>query len=92
MKHALLLAGLAGFVAAATPATDNTAPDAAAKAAAYANKKICRSETDIGTRLGGKSICRTRAEWDAFRAEQRKAVDRAQTQSSACLRGGACGG
>jgi hypothetical protein len=92
VKHAMLLAGLAGLVVAAAPGTDSTAPDAAAKAAAYANKKICRTETDIGTRLGGKSICRTRAEWDEFRAEQRKAVDRAQTQSSACLRGGACGG
>jgi hypothetical protein len=44
---------------AAAPASESTAPDAAARASAYSTKKICREETDIGTRLGGKRICRT---------------------------------
>jgi hypothetical protein len=61
-----------------------------AHAADYGTKQICRTEVDIGTRLGGKRICRTRAEWDAVRAEQRKATERAQQQGSACIRGGAC--
>jgi hypothetical protein len=91
VKQVLILGALAGFVMAAAPEQGSTAPDGNAKARAYSTKKICRSETDIGTRLGGKSICRTQAEWEAFRAEQRKATERAQTQSSACLRGGACG-
>ena len=42
------------------------------------NKKICRAETDIGTRLGGKLICRTAAEWAQVRAEARRTVERIQ--------------
>jgi hypothetical protein len=91
VNRAFLLSALAGLVMAAAPASQSTAPDGAAKASAYGTKKICRTEVDLGTRLGGKRICRTQAEWDSFRAEQRRATERAQTQSSACLRGGACG-
>lgn len=91
MRKALILAALAGFATAASAQQGSTAPTASAKLSAYGTKKICRTETDIGTRLGGKRICRTQEEWDTVRAEQRKATERAQTQSSACLRGGACG-
>jgi hypothetical protein len=92
VKHAFVLGALAGLVMAAAPASESTAPDATARASAYSNKKIRREETDIGTRLGGKRICRTKAEWDAIRAESRKTVEKVQSSSSACLRGGMCGG
>jgi hypothetical protein len=92
VKHALVLGALAGLVMAAAPASESTAPDATARASAYSTKKICREEGEIGTRLGGKRICRTKAEWDAIRAESRRTVDKVQSSTSGCLRGGMCGG
>jgi hypothetical protein len=41
-------------------------------------KKICRVEADIGTRLSGKRICRTAAEWAQVKAEARRVVERIQ--------------
>ncbi|MEA2351525.1 MAG: hypothetical protein QOG86_2466 [Thermoleophilaceae bacterium] len=92
MRNVLILAALAGFATAASAEQGSTAPTASAKLSAYGTKKICRTETDLGTRLGGKRICRTQQEWDTVRAEQRRATERAQTQGSACLRGANCGG
>jgi len=92
VKQALILGAVAGLVMAAAPASESTAPDAAARAAAYSNKKICREEGEIGTRLGVKRICRTRAEWDQLKAESRRITEKVQSATSACLRGGNCGG
>ena len=92
MKHALVLGSLAGLVMAAAPASESTAPDATARASAYSTKKICREEVDLGTRLGGKRICRTKAEWDQIRLESRKTTEKIQSGTSGCLRGGICGG
>ncbi|MFL6863671.1 MAG: hypothetical protein ACJ8DZ_11795 [Allosphingosinicella sp.] len=91
MKQILSLCAAAAFVIAAAPA-DDKASHTVASTSTYAAKQICRTEVDLGTRLGGKRICRTQAEWDAYRAEARKATERAQQQGSACLRGGGCGG
>jgi hypothetical protein len=92
VKQAFILGAVAGLVMAASPASESTAPDAAARASAYSTKKICREEVDLGTRLGGKRICRTRAEWDQIRSDSRKTTEKIQSSTSACLRGGACGG
>jgi hypothetical protein len=48
------------------------------KADKYRTKKICRSETTIGSRLAGTTKCRTQAEWDAEKAETRRVVERIQ--------------
>jgi hypothetical protein len=85
VKQAFILAAVAGLVMAAAPAAESTAPDAAARASAYSTKKICREEVDLGTRLGGKSICRTKAEWDAIRLESRRVTERIQAGPSACV-------
>ncbi len=42
---------------------DAPAIQAAPASAAKAEKKICRSATPTGSRLKGKSTCRTAAEW-----------------------------
>jgi hypothetical protein len=44
----------------------------------YRTKKICKSETTIGSRLAGTTKCRTKAEWDAEKAEARRTVERIQ--------------
>jgi hypothetical protein len=41
-------------------------------------RKICRVDGEIGSRLGGVRRCRTKAEWDAEKAEARTVVDRVQ--------------
>lgn len=41
-------------------------------------RKICRVDTTVGSRLGGVRRCRTKAEWDAEKAEARTVVDRVQ--------------
>jgi hypothetical protein len=44
----------------------------------YYTKKICRSEETLGSRLSSNTRCMTQAEWDQFRMEQRRTVDRIQ--------------
>ena len=50
----------------------NSAPDP--------NAKICQVITATGSRLGGKKICATRAEWEEKRRADREATEKAQTQ------------
>lgn len=42
------------------------------------DRKICATDSTIGTRLGNTRRCRTKAERDAHKAEARNAVDRMQ--------------
>ncbi|WP_414901003.1 hypothetical protein ACMT1E_13990 [Sphingomonas flavalba] len=42
------------------------------------NRVICRTETDIGSRLSRSRQCYTAAEWQQIRREQRMMIDRAQ--------------
>ena len=54
---------------------------AAAQApAGGANDMICRITGETGSRLQRSRICKTRAEWDELRREQRNSIDRAQTR------------
>jgi hypothetical protein len=86
---ALLLAHSAAIAAAPSP---EGPPIRLTGAKADPNKKkICRSEADIGTRLGGKTICRTAGEWAAVRAEARRTVERIQDfKPSICRPGDPC--
>ncbi|WP_294269529.1 hypothetical protein [Sphingomonas yabuuchiae] len=40
-------------------------------------KKICRVQETTGSRLGGKRICKTQAEWDEMAANARNDVENA---------------
>ena len=42
------------------------------------NRMICETQSEIGSRLSRRRICRTRAEWEAHRAETRKVTERVQ--------------
>jgi hypothetical protein len=44
------------------------------------NEKICQVIKPIGSRLGGKKICATRAEWEEQKRLDREATEKAQTQ------------
>lgn len=43
------------------------------------NRMICEKQEVLGSRLASKRICKTAAEWQAQRREDRNAIDRAQT-------------
>ena len=46
-------------------------------------KKICKREEEKGSRLGGKTTCRTKAEWDDMAYAQRMELDRKINQGPA---------
>jgi hypothetical protein len=46
------------------------------------NEVVCEKIEVIGTRLGGKKVCGTRAEWAEKRKLDREAVDQAQRSAN----------
>ena len=48
--------------------------------AGNSNEMVCRVTGETGSRLQRSRICKTRAEWDQLRREQRTTIDRAQTR------------
>jgi hypothetical protein len=64
------------------PALANNAPAGATKSAQKTldpNEVICKVSEGTGSRLKKTKICRTRAEFEAERADNRRQVDRAQS-------------
>jgi hypothetical protein len=61
--------------AAQTPPVDPAAPPAAAQKAKDPNRIICEREEEIGSRLGGKKICKTAQQWEQSRQQSRSDVD-----------------
>lgn len=53
-------------------------PVSAANAARDPNRVVCVKEDVIGSRLGSKRVCRTAAQWTAYRAEIRGTTERMQ--------------
>ena len=53
-------------------------PVSAREAARDPNRRVCVTQDEIGTRLATKRVCRTAAEWVAYRREIRDTVDRVQ--------------
>jgi|tagenome__1003787_1003787.scaffolds.fasta_scaffold20986375_3 hypothetical protein len=71
-------------VLAAPAAAQNAAPaQAAAPATAKdPNRIICERQEEIGSRLGGKKVCKTAAQWDEERQQERDALDKFQRQNT----------
>jgi len=42
------------------------------------NEIVCVNQSEIGTRLSRRRVCRTRAEWDQLAQQTRQVVERAQ--------------
>ena len=51
------------------------------------NQVICRTETEIGSRLSRRRVCRTRSEWATLEQQTRQTVDRTQTYRPTCENG-----
>ena len=54
----------------------------AASPNADANKQICRTVADTGSRLGHSRACHTAQEWADLRRQTRQNVDRIQTRQA----------
>ena len=85
MIRALILA--AGAAAIAVPAVAQTAPAAPAATQATSklkdpNRIICEREEELGSRLGGKKICKTAQEWQDWRQQNRDQVENWQRQNT----------
>jgi len=48
------------------------------------NEVVCERTEIIGSRLGSKKVCKTRAEWAEQRRIERIEIDRAQTSRGSC--------
>ena len=71
----------------AAPAVAQTPPAAQSAAPATAkdkdpNRIICERQEEIGTRLGGKKVCKTAAEWQQERQQQRETLEGVQRQGT----------
>lgn len=79
----MMLTAFPMFVLAAaaqiTFVTPTTAPPSNAPKTGNSNDKvICEREEEIGSRLGGKKVCKTAAEWQEERRLQRQDIERIQ--------------
>jgi hypothetical protein len=45
------------------------------------NQIVCENQTEIGSRLNRRRVCRTRAEWAEHQREYRQNIERAQQQT-----------
>jgi hypothetical protein len=75
----MVLSALSWAVGASAAAADPAqAPSQNTRPALDPNQRICEDVTQVGSRLGTKRICATRAEWAEKRKQDRDTVDDAQ--------------
>jgi hypothetical protein len=80
LASSLLLA--LGVIAAPLAASSaSAASEPAASGRDYYTKQICETVRPVGSRLGGTRRCRTQAEIDQHRRENRQVLDRIQAHS-----------
>lgn len=90
MAHRLLTrAALLSLTAAALPLAAYAAAEPAAKNGDYYTKRTCTVTRTTGSRLGGVRRCRTQAEVDQARQEDRQVVERIQSMKPTCGLGAA---
>jgi hypothetical protein len=77
---AALLAGTAAPALADTPTAAPSAAPAVRTSTADPNEVVCEKQEVIGSRLGRKKVCHTRAEWADLKLQDRQELERAQTR------------
>lgn len=68
------------FDAPAAPATQANAPTSTLKG--DPNRMVCERQDEIGSRLGGKKVCKTALEWDIERRQNRDTIESVQRQAT----------
>lgn len=82
LRYAIVLTALIGSAAPAL------ADDAKPRPKADPNRLICEDQPVLGSRLGGKRVCLTRAQWDDKYRQERQMIERSQVNS--CQKGAGC--
>lgn len=87
MLKGFLICVIASLAATPAPAQitfeDQPAPAQTANAKLKEpNKIICERQEEIGSRLGGKKVCKTAAEWQEERSQQRRTLEDVQRQAT----------
>jgi len=81
MRKTLMIATLLTLSGFSAPAFAQTAADQpTGKKARDPNEIVCERQEEIGSRLGGQRVCKTRAQWAEERRVARDDVDKAQMQ------------
>ena len=91
MTKSLFLTALIVSSAAAIAQAPNEAP-AAQKVgpSGNADEIVCVNQSEIGSRLNRRRVCRTRAEWAAHQTQYRQNLERAQNQTQTSCKQPAC--
>ena len=94
-KPILLVATLAALAASAALAQAPQAPPQQQRSASPndgldPNEIICRSESEVGSRLRRHRTCVTRAQWAEQMRQSRQYVEKAQTNRIWCQEGVVC--
>jgi hypothetical protein len=76
MKKPLFFFAL--LVSTAASAQPSSSPSANGAAAPDPNAMICRNQRETGSMLARTRVCKTRAEWEAERRDNRQQIDRNQ--------------
>ena len=66
---------LAGPAAAQTGPADPAAPSSSQPPLKDPNRVICEKQEEIGSRLGGKKVCHTAAEWQELRRQNKEQIE-----------------
>ncbi|WP_395613718.1 hypothetical protein [Allosphingosinicella sp.] len=77
MKKSLFVCALLLSTAVSAEPASNASPNAAN--APDPNAMICRNQRETGSMLNRTRVCKTRAQWEAERRDNRQSIDRAQT-------------
>jgi len=77
MKKYLFLFALLLPVAASAQSSPPASPNGASTG--NPNAMVCRNQRETGSMLNRTRVCKTRAEWEAERRDNRQAIDRTQT-------------
>lgn len=77
MNRIWVLAGT--MTAAVAVAATAQTPPATAEDNDTQEKVVCKSISEIGSRLNRRRVCRTRAQWIEIEAQTRQVVERVQT-------------
>ena len=70
-------------IALVTTAAVMAQPSTGGESKSNANKQICRTQMDIGTRLARTRSCHTAQEWAELRRQARQHIDRIQNMKAA---------
>ncbi len=69
-----------GFIGMAAAPAPTPTPSPAQSVGEKLNEVVCQKQEVLGSRLGSKRVCKTRAEWAVDQREDRQSIDKIQIE------------